>query len=104
IAVDSSGNVYIAGIATSPDLPMTSAIQPQPGGLVDAYIAKIDPSGNRLVYSTYLGGIGIEGASSIAVDSAGNVYLTGLTSSQNFRTVNALQATHGGGLFDAFVA
>jgi len=103
IAVDSSGNVYIAGIATSPDLPTANAIQPQPGGLVDIFVAKIDPSGNRLLYSTYLGGIGIEGASSIAVDSTGNVYLTGLTSSPNFRTVNALKPTHGGGVFDAFV-
>ncbi len=103
IAVDPAGNIYAAGIATSSDLPMANAIQSTHGGLVDMFAAKIDPSGSRLIYSTYLGGIGIEGASSIAVDPAGNLYLTGLTSSPNFRTVNALQSAHGGGLFDAFV-
>ncbi len=104
IAVDPAGNIYVAGIATSPNFPVTNAIQSSHSGLVDMFAAKIDPSGNRLLYSTYLGGAGIEGASSIAVDSAGNLYLTGLTSSGDFRTVNPLQASHGGGLFDAFVA
>jgi hypothetical protein len=103
IAVDPSGNVYLAGIATSLDFPTANAIQPATGGLLDVYVAKIDPSGSRLVYSTYLGGVGIDAASSIAVDPAGNVYLSGLTSSPDFRTVNPLQAGNGGGLFDAFV-
>ena len=104
IAVDSAGSVYVAGLAASTNFPMIGGAQQTPGGLVDAYVTKIDPSGKRLIYSTYLGGSGIDGASSVAVDSAGNVYVTGLTSSHDFRTVNALQATHGGGLFDAFVA
>jgi Calx-beta domain-containing protein/beta-propeller repeat-containing protein len=103
IAVDSAGNTYFAGLATSPDIPMISALQPTHGGLVDIYVAKIDSSGTRLVFSTYLGGSGIEGANSIAVDSAGNIYLTGMTSSLDFRTMNALQTTRGGGIFDAFV-
>jgi beta-propeller repeat-containing protein/IPT/TIG domain-containing protein len=103
IAVDSAGNVYVAGIATSPNFPIANALQQTPGGLVDAYAAKFDPAGSRLLYSTYLGGAGIDGASSIAVDAGGNAYLTGVTSSPDFRTVNPLQASHGGGLFDAFV-
>lgn len=103
IAVDSAGNVYFAGIATSPDLPVTSAVQQATGGIVDTFVAKIDSSGTRLLYSTYLGGVSMDVASSIAVDSAGNAYVTGLTSSTDFRTVNPLQASHGGGLFDAFV-
>ena len=104
IAVDAAGNIYTAGIASSPDLPMINALQSTHSGLVDMFAAKFDPSGARLIYSTYLGGVGIEGASSVAVDNAGNLYLTGLTSSPNLRIVNALQSAHGGGLFDAFVA
>jgi hypothetical protein len=103
IAIDLAGNVYVAGMATSPDILTANALQATPGGVVDIYVAKLDLSANRLVYSTYLGGSGIEGASSIGVDSEGNVYLTGLTSSRDFRVVNPLQATHGGGMFDAFV-
>jgi hypothetical protein len=104
IAVDSAGNIYVAGIVTSPDFPMANALQPAFGGSTDVYAAKIAPTGDRLLYSTYLGGAGIEGASSITVDSSGNIYLTGLTSSTEFRAVNALQSVHGGGLFDSFVA
>ena len=103
ITVDSAGNVYVAGIASSANLPTVNAIQPAPKDLMDLFVAKIDPSANRLVYSTYLGGQGFEGASSIAVDAAGSVYLTGLTSSNNFPTINPLQPAHGGGVFDAFV-
>jgi hypothetical protein len=104
IAVDAAGNVYVAGVATSPNFPLAGAIQTAPGGAADVYVAKLNPSGNSLVYSTYLGGAGNDGATSIAVDSAGNVYLTGVTTSTNFRTANPLQAAHGGGFFDAFVA
>lgn len=104
ITVDSSGNIYVAGVATSSNFPMVNALQPIHGGAADLYVAKLNPAGTQLVYSTYLGGAADDGATSIAVDSAGNVYLTGVTSSRNFRTMNPLQASHGGGLFDAFVA
>ena len=103
IAVDSAGNVYIAGLATSADIPTANPLQASLGGLVDVFVAKINPSGTGLIYSTYLGASGIEGASSIAIDSVGNLYVTGLTSSNNFTTLDPLQATHGGGTFDAFV-
>ena len=59
----------------------------------------IDP----LVYSTYLGGSGTDFGTGIAVDSSGNAYVTGFTTSTNFPTMNPLQATYGGG-YDAFVA
>jgi hypothetical protein len=93
----------VAGIATSPDFPTANALQPSIGGLADVYVAKLDLSSNRLLYSTYFGASGMDGASSIAVDQGGSVYLTGLTSSSGFRTVNAPQAKHGGGFFDTFV-
>jgi hypothetical protein len=86
------------------NFPVVNALQPSQGGEADIYIAKLDQAGTQLLFSTYLGGAGNDGATSIALDSAGNVLLTGVTSSQNFRTMNPLQAAHGGGLFDAFVA
>jgi hypothetical protein len=103
IAVDLAGGIYVAGIATSPDFPMLRAAQPAFGGLADGFVAKLNPTATRLVYSTFLGGSGVDGVSSIAIDASGNAYLTGLTESPNLPTVNALQARHGGGLFDAFV-
>ncbi|HKA17998.1 MAG TPA: SBBP repeat-containing protein, partial [Blastocatellia bacterium] len=104
VVMDASGNVYVSGMSTSVNFPLASAMQSSFGGVVDMYVAKFNASGRQLVYSTFLGGAGIDGASSIAVDSAGSIYVTGLTSSPNLRIVNALQPRFGGGLFDAFVA
>jgi hypothetical protein len=73
-------------------------------GNTDAFVAKLNPSGSALVYSTYLGGSGVDGGGGIAVDSAGNAYISGTTSSIDFPTVNPLQPAYGGGDRDAFVA
>jgi hypothetical protein len=105
IAVDGAGNVYVAGATGSTDFPTVAAIQPAyAGGNFDAFVAKLNPSGSALLYSTYLGGNEYELARSIAVDSAGNAYVTGDTGSQNFPTAAPLQANYGGcGEYDAFV-
>jgi hypothetical protein len=103
IAVDSSGNAYVTGETNSTDFPMMNALQPANGGGFDAFVAKLNPSGSGLVYSTYIGGSGFDSGSGIAVDSAGNAYVIGQTTSTNFPTVNALQPANGGGS-DAFVA
>ncbi|MBF0317718.1 MAG: SBBP repeat-containing protein, partial [Nitrospirae bacterium] len=104
IAIDSAGNAYVTGYAISTNFPTTSPIQAtHGGGSYDAFVAKLNPTGNALVYSTYIGGSGYDQGQGIAVDSSGNVYVTGATQSTNFPTVSALQSTHGGGGNDAFV-
>src|SRR5207245_2379502 len=68
-----------------------------------AFVAKLNPAGSTLVYSTYLGGGGSDDGIGIAVDAAGAAYVTGDTTSTNFPTASPLQAANGGGA-DAFVA
>lgn len=100
IAVDNAGNAYVTGSTDSPDFPTVNAFQPALRGIEDAYVAKIDPSksgATSLVYSTYLGGSAFDGGAAIATDSSGNAYVMGLTGSSDFPTLNALQATSGGG-------
>jgi hypothetical protein len=105
IAVDSSGNAYVTGLTESTDFPTMNPLQPSFGGVSDAFVAKLNPTGSALVYSTYLGGSGIDNGTGISVDNSGNAYVTGYTFSANFPLMNPLQATPGGGGYgDAFVA
>ena len=108
IAVDGAGNAYITGKTNSLDLlTTTNAVQPAfGGGDFDAFVAKFDTTkvgAASLVYATYLGGSGDDESTGIAVDSAGNAYLTGWTGSSNFQTPNGFQTTRSG-YSDAFVA
>jgi hypothetical protein len=104
VAVDSSSSAYVTGITQSTDFPTVNPLQPAyGGGDHDAFVAKINPTGSALVYSTYLGGDENDLGYGIAVDSAGNAYVTGATSSTNFPTKNPLQPAYGGGDDDAFV-
>ncbi|HEY6392213.1 MAG TPA: SBBP repeat-containing protein [Bryobacteraceae bacterium] len=85
IAVDSSGSAYITGWTQSPDFPVKGAVQSAKGaGLQSAFVTKLNPAGSALVYSTYLGGGNQDEGRGIAVDSSGNAYVTGRTSSKNF--------------------
>ena len=82
IAVDSAGNAYVAGVAASTNFPTTGkAMQPADHGNDDAFVAKLNPGGTAYVYSTYLGGGGQDIAYGIALDSAGEAYVTGQTGS-----------------------
>ncbi|HEX8558398.1 MAG TPA: SBBP repeat-containing protein, partial [Pyrinomonadaceae bacterium] len=103
VALDSAGNVYIAGFTASTDFPTANALQAANGGFQDAFVTKINPAGTALVYSTYFGGDAQEQVRGFAVDAAGNAYLTGQTGSTNFPTLNPVQGTKGATNEDAFL-
>ena len=103
IAVDPAGNIYVAGSTRSGDFPVVDPLQGLLRGSYDAFVTKFAPDGHTMLYSTYLGGLGHDGATGIAVDAAGQVYLTGITESTNFPTVAPLQPFLRGQR-DAFVA
>jgi photosystem II stability/assembly factor-like uncharacterized protein len=117
IAADGAGNAYVTGFTDSTNFPVASAIQPQLRGKplpffltlypAEAFVAKLNPTGSALVYSTYLGGDTTDFGLDIAVDAGGNAYVTGFTDSTNFPTANALQPNKAGianaGNYDAFV-
>jgi hypothetical protein len=103
--LDPDGNLIVVGGTTSRNFPTTSAIQPQNGGGTDVFATKFDPQG-ALVYSTYLGGRSSDSAHSVAVDAAGDAYLTGYASSAAFPTTpDAIQPTLPGpeGFGEAFL-
>jgi hypothetical protein len=102
IAVDSSGNAIVVGsTSSSPNhelFPTVNALQANLGahGATNAFVAKLDAAGSALIYSTYLGGNTSDTANGVAIDGAGNVYVTGVTFSTNFPTTpGAFQTTCG---------
>jgi hypothetical protein len=109
IAADTASNVYVTGSSTSENFPTTAgAFQTTSrGGIQEAFVTKVNATGTQLVYSSYLGGGGIESGRGIVVDNAGNAYVAGSTTSSNFpTTAGVLQAAYNGATnqADAFVA
>jgi uncharacterized protein (TIGR03437 family) len=87
ITVDASGNIYIAGTTTSPDFPLSHALQTQifPGAAGSGFIMKLSNDGTTILYSTFFGGtLGQSSISSLTTDSNGNLYLTGYTLASDF--------------------
>ncbi len=123
IAVDSAGDVYIAGTSTSSDFPTTTgAFQTVNNTTLNqllcynGFVAKMNPAGTALAYSTYIGGSGTiapsgteycDGAYALAIDATGNAYITGNTGSSDYPlTPGALQTTNneiGSGYFTGIV-
>ena len=106
IAVDSAGNAYLNGTTNSTNFPMMTPLQATyGGGIYDTFVSKLNPTGSALVYSTYLGGSGTDYGQGIAIDTAGNAYVTGQTTSTNFPvTTGAFQTINGEGAWKAFVS
>jgi hypothetical protein len=104
VAVDGSGNAYVTGKTGSLGFPTRNAAQPTRTGSDEAYLLKINYAGSQLDYSTYIGGTEDDLGSSISVDSTGNAYVGGQTSSTDFPTLDSLQPAYAGGFSDGFVS
>ena len=108
IAVDASGDAVVAGGTQSPDLPASpGAFQslPKPGNAGSAFLFKLSPDGTKLLYCTYLGGSVDDVAYGVALDSAGNAYLGGVTSSLDFPIpTNLVPLQSASGANDGFIA
>jgi hypothetical protein len=109
IAVDGDGNAYVTGGTRSAEATFPVKVGPDlthNGGLDDAFVVKVNPSGTALVYCGYIGGSDQDFGEGIAVDGEGNAYVTGTTASTEatFPVTGGLDLTHNGGFNDAFVA
>lgn len=105
IAIDSTGNSYITGLTNSLNYPVVNALQPvYGGGTSDAFVTKLNSTGSALIYSTYLGGNGLDQGNDLAVDSSGEAYVVGGTQSSNYASPTSVGTCQGGGVFDAFVS
>jgi hypothetical protein len=96
IAVDAAGAVYVAGITSSPNFPTKNAVKTTLGANADGFVTKLAANGSSLMYSTYLGGSGEDMVRGLAIDAAGDVYVTGYEDSTDFPTTTPWQATNAG--------
>lgn len=105
IALDSSGNPVLTGTTKSSDFPTTEGVYDTLlNGTYDAFVAKLEASGDSLLWGTYLGGGSNDQGWALSLDSSGNVLLTGYTTSSDFPTTGAADDTSYNGSGDAFVA
>jgi hypothetical protein len=104
IEVDLEGNAYVVGHTWTLDFPTERGAQDTfGGGYCDAFVLKLDDSGNNLVYATFIGGAGNDYADALAVDQFGNAYVTGRTASADFPFSDSIDSTFNGGLYDCFI-
>ena len=91
IAVDAYGNAVLAGYTSSSNFPIAFPIQATLNGTRNAFVAKLNATGTGLIFSTFLGGSLSDAAASVALDSSGNIYTAGNTTSADFPVLNAYQ-------------
>ncbi|MCW5983346.1 MAG: SBBP repeat-containing protein [Bryobacteraceae bacterium] len=105
VAVDGARAAYVTGTATIADFPATEdAWQIGLGGTSDAFLAKFNPEGDKIVYATYLGGTGADKGNAVAVDAAGNAYLAGQAGSRDLPVTEGVFQPTLEGARNAFVA
>lgn len=110
IAVDPAGEIFVAGSANSPDLPLRNAVQSKIGLSPTGFVAKLSADGSQILYSTYFGGTTSSSAvNGIAADASGNAYITGYTGSSDYPTTTGLPGASvtglgPGGIVGAFFA
>jgi len=104
IVIDAPMNAYVTGRTSSINFPTQVPMQgSHGGGLADAFVSKISPAGSAFVFSTFLGGAGLDVGQGVALDTGRNVFVTGSTTSANFPTLLPIQDAIGGAV-DAFVS
>ncbi len=103
ITVDKDGNAYLGGVTGARNFPLANPVQNTQPGLNIGYVAKLNPQGNALLFSTYIGGERNDEVRDIALDKNGNIHVAGRVTSTQFPVVNALQPAFGGSS-DAFAA
>ena len=92
IAVDAAGNIWVAGVTTSPDFPTHNPLQAAPASISTGFLSKLAPDGT-ILFSTYLGGTkGFSGLNALAVDAAGNAYVTGYSFASDYPRTPGLPA------------
>ena len=103
MAVDAQGAVYVTGFTTSRDFPKKNSYKKTINGSNDAFVARLDPGGTALVYSTVFGGSDRDRPSDVQIDAKGYAYVTGVTESADFPVQNAFDTSYAGGEGDVFL-
>ncbi len=105
ITLGTSGEAYVVGYTQSTNFPTLNPYQAsKSGGSSDVFVSKLSSPGSSLIYSTYLGGSGMDEGYGITLGTGGEAYVAGYTQSSNFPTLNPYQASYGGGSYDVFVS
>ncbi|HWE50288.1 MAG TPA: SBBP repeat-containing protein [Bryobacteraceae bacterium] len=104
LAIDPNRNIYITGWTSSSNFPLAGALQTRLSGTRDAFVAKLDPAGHTLIYSTYLGGTGVDSGNAITLDANNAAVIAGDTTSTNLAVTARAFQTRSAGAQDTFLA